>query len=78
MFDKKSTVGTILNPLSTETFWRIEENSTEEDYKKIYLLKFSSFQNERTTIHGSNLIQQDVFLLKTTRNFYAVQYSKKV
>jgi hypothetical protein len=69
MFDKKSTVGTILNPLSTETFWRIEENSTEEDYKKIYLLKFSSFQNERTTIHGSNLIQQDIFLFENDQEF---------
>jgi hypothetical protein len=69
MFDKKSTIGTILNPLSTETFWRIEENSTEEDYKKIYLLKFSSFQNEKTTIHGSNLVQQDIFLFENNQEF---------
>jgi hypothetical protein len=62
IFEKKSFISVILNPLSTETFWRIEENSKEEDFKKIYLLNFSYFQNEKTTIRGSNYFQQDFFL----------------
>ncbi|MDO8550677.1 MAG: hypothetical protein Q7S39_11085 [Ignavibacteria bacterium] len=62
LFDRASVLGTIFNPLSSETYWRIEENSREEDYKKIYFLKFSSFLNEEKTIAGSNYIQQDLFL----------------
>ena len=54
----------IFKPLSTETYWRIEENSREQDYKKIYLMDFSAFQNEATTINGSNFIQQDVYLFE--------------
>ena len=62
LFDKNSVPGILLNPLSSETYWRVEENSKEEDYAKIYLLKFSSFLNENKTIAGSNYIQQDLFL----------------
>ena len=64
IFDYGSLAYKILKPLSTETYWRIEENSREEDYKKIYLLDFSAFQNEATTINGSNFIQQDIFLFE--------------
>jgi hypothetical protein len=62
LFDRASILGIIFNPLSSETYWRVEENSREEDYKKIYFLKFSSFLNEEKTIAGSNFIQQDLFL----------------
>jgi hypothetical protein len=60
-FDENSLPGILLNPLSTETIWRIEENSQEEDYKKIYLLNFSAFQNPDKTIRGFNYVQHDVF-----------------
>ncbi len=68
IFEKGSLAHKILDPLSTETSWRIEENSREQDYKKIYLLDFSSFQNDSTTINGSNFIQQDVFLFENDPN----------
>jgi hypothetical protein len=68
IFEKGSLAHKLLNPLSTETYWRIEENSREEDYKKIYLLDFSAFQNEATTINGSNFIQQDFFLFENDPN----------
>jgi len=61
-FSDKSLLKNIFSPLSSETFFRLEENSREEDYKKIYLLQFSSFQNEDKTIRGSDYIQQDFFL----------------
>jgi hypothetical protein len=69
LFDKSSSLSKILNPFSSETFWRIEENSTETDYKKIYLLQLSSFQNEDKTITGSNNIQQDFFLFENDQEF---------
>lgn len=62
IISEPSTFQKILNSLSSETFWRIEENSRETDYKKIYFLNFSSFQNPATTIRGFNLIQQDIFV----------------
>jgi hypothetical protein len=72
-FDKliggNSFISKIFKPLSSESFWRIEENSKEEDYKKIYLLNFSSFLNEQKTIRGSNYFQQDFFLFETERDF---------
>ena len=61
-FERASVLGTLFNPLSSETYLRVEENSREEDYEKIYFLKFSSFLNEEKTIAGSNYIQQDLFL----------------
>ncbi len=69
LFDKSSSISKILNPFSSETFWRVEENSTETDYKKIYLLQLSSFQNEDKTINGSNNIQQDLFLFENDQEF---------
>jgi hypothetical protein len=60
----KSGFQKILDAFASETYWRIEENSTEEDFKKIYLLNLPSFQNEETTIRGFNLIQEDLFIFE--------------
>ncbi|MGD8780312.1 MAG: hypothetical protein PVH88_15275 [Ignavibacteria bacterium] len=57
----------LLKPLSTETVWRVEENSTEEDTKKIYLLNFSSFLNDSNTVSGTNYIQNDFHIFKNKR-----------
>lgn len=65
--DYDSFLSGLLSPLSAETFWRIEENSREEDYKKIYFLNFSAFRNPEKTIRGSNYIQQDLFLFENSR-----------
>ncbi|MFC2119463.1 hypothetical protein ACFLQ4_00180 [Bacteroidota bacterium] len=62
IFDTKSVLGSILKPLSTETVWRIEEITREDDFSKIYLLNFNYFQVEGTTIRGSSFLQQDVFI----------------
>ncbi len=62
IFDKNTFVGTILSPLSTETFWRIEEITKETVLSRIYLLNFKYFQRDSVTIRGSNYIQQDVFI----------------
>lgn len=64
LVDVKTLIGKIVSPVSSETYWRIEENSRETNYGNIYLLKLSTFQNENTTIRGSNYIQQDIFLFE--------------
>lgn len=69
IFNDDTFLSSILNPISTETFWRIEENSKEKDTKKIYLLNFDSFLNDSTTIRGSNLLQQDIYIFKNRNEF---------
>jgi hypothetical protein len=64
LVDVKTLVGKIVSPISSETFWRVEENSRDSDYPNVYLLKLSTFQNENTTIRGSNYLQQDFFLFE--------------
>ena len=61
--------GTILNPISSETSWRIEENSKDPVTSNIYLLKLSKFLNDSTTIRGSQFFQQDLNLFQTNNEF---------
>lgn len=78
IFDKQSVAGTILNPFSTETFWRIEENSRETNYAKIYLLDLNSFRREGVTIRGSNYIQQDVFIFENDQDLsFRLRYAER-
>lgn len=58
-----------LKALSTETFWRIEENSKDKNTRDIYLLRFSKFLNDSTTLKGSQLFQQDFNLFKNSSDF---------
>jgi hypothetical protein len=53
-----------LKALSTETYVRVEENSSDPTTKHIYLLNLRYFQNDSTTISGSNQIQQDFFVFE--------------
>ncbi|MGB5531456.1 MAG: hypothetical protein WBQ32_15915 [Ignavibacteriaceae bacterium] len=62
IFDKKTFIATLLEPLSTETSWRIEEITKETDLAKIYLLRLNYFQQEGITIRGTNFFQQDIFI----------------
>lgn len=55
-----------LKNISTETVLRIEENSKDPDIAKIYLLNFSAFRDEKNTIRGYDLIQQDIFLFENS------------
>jgi hypothetical protein len=51
-----------LRRVSTETFFRVEERSTEPDASSISFLHFSRFLNETTTLAGSRTFTQDVHL----------------
>ncbi len=73
-----SFISEILNALSTETFWRIEENSKDTKYSNIYLLKLSTFQNEATTIRGSNLFQQDIFIFENQQDLsFRIRFAER-
>lgn len=61
-------LGKLLKALSTETYLRVDENSSDPDTKQIYLLNFRHFMNDRTTIAGSNQITQDAFLFENDRD----------
>jgi hypothetical protein len=53
-----------LASLSTETVARVEEKSSEPDARQIYFLHLSKFLNDSTTITGTNLFTQDVYLFE--------------
>ncbi len=77
-FTERGGLQSIFEALSSETYWRVEENSKETDFKKIYLLNFSSFQNEQTTIRGFNLIQQDFFVNENDQDLsFRFRYSQR-
>ncbi|MEW6507936.1 MAG: hypothetical protein AB1432_09350 [Bacteroidota bacterium] len=58
----------ILKALSTETVWRVEENSKESNTSKIYLMHLGNFLNHSTTIRGSQFFQQDINILQFNSN----------
>lgn len=58
-----------LSDLSTETYLRIEEKSSDPVTRHIYLLELSHFLNPVTTILGSQLFQQDLFLFENKPDF---------
>ncbi len=60
-----------LSVLSTETMFRVEEKSTESDARQIYLLPFSRFLNDKTTIAGSTNFTQDLHLFEHRPDFSA-------
>lgn len=69
IINSNNSFSNIVKNFSTETFWRVEENSREQDFKKIYLLHFSSFLNDNTTLSGSNFIQQDLYYNEYSQEF---------
>jgi hypothetical protein len=71
LFDGGGTAAGILAPLTSETYIRIEENTTERDLASIYLLRFAKFQQDGTTIAGSTLFTQDLMVLEGNPLFSA-------
>lgn len=66
---RTSTLSRVLSAFSSETVARVEEKSTEPDARQIYLLHLSKFQNDSTTISGSNLFTQDLYLFEADPTF---------
>lgn len=57
-----------LTKISTETFYRIDEKSSEERTSKIYFMHLSNFLNDSTTIRGLQTFTQDIFLFENEQN----------
>jgi hypothetical protein len=55
--------------VSTETVARVEEKSTTANASDIYFLHLSRFRNDSTTISGTNLFTQDVYLFESDPSF---------
>jgi hypothetical protein len=66
---RENFVEKALAALSTETVARVEEKSKEPDAREIYFLHFSRFQNDSTTLSGSNLFTQDLYLFEADPTF---------
>lgn len=62
--EKTTFARSLVAALSSETLLRVEERSTETDLRSIYLLNFSKFLNDETTLAGNFTVQQDVFLFE--------------
>jgi hypothetical protein len=76
--DEGTTVGKILSPLSSETYFRVEEKSTESDLASIYLLHLSKFRQDATTLAGSSLFTQDLLVNEGNPSFSArFRYSQR-
>ena len=61
----------VLKPISTETSWRVEENSNDPDTKQIYLMNLSKFLNDSTTITGSQVFLHDFNFWQNSSEFSA-------
>jgi len=55
--------------VSTETVARVEEKSMTANASDIYFLHLSRFRNDSTTISGTNLFTQDVYLFESDPSF---------
>jgi hypothetical protein len=67
-----------LRSISTETYVRVDERSEDPDTKQIYLLNFSHFLNDQTTLAGSQQITQDVFLFENSSDLsFRFRYSER-
>lgn len=60
----------LLNAITSESYVRVEEKSSEPDLKQIYLLHFRKFQTD-STISGSTLFTQDINVLEGRPDFSA-------
>jgi len=64
--------------ISTETFWRVEENSKDPLTKDIYLLNFAKFLNETNTIRGTNYFQQDMNIFQNNSDLsFRLRYNQR-
>lgn len=65
----KGIPGEILNNITFDTYAAVNEKSKDPVQKNLYLLKFSTFQNEQNTITGLRSIQQDINMFENNKYF---------
>lgn len=76
--EKTTFARNLLAALSSETLLRVEERSTEPDLRSIYLLNFSKFLRDATTIAGNFTIQQDLFLFENELTNARFRFQQRV
>ncbi len=64
-----SVTNTVLRALSSVTLWQVAENNQTTNVSDIYLLHLSKFLNDSLTLSGSQLFQQDFYVLQNNRDF---------
>jgi hypothetical protein len=67
--NRKGFLASILAPVSTETFLRIDERTREPNVSRIYLLDLDYFRNDSTTVFGSLELRNDIYLWQNNREF---------
>lgn len=65
----KNAAMTILNNLTFDSYVSVAEKSKDPVQKNVYLLKFSTFQNDINTIAGTTTIQQDIGIFENHEYF---------
>ena len=63
--------GAVLAALSTESYYRVEERSSDPDTRAIYMLRPDHLRVDATTLDGSDLLTQDIFLFEGRKEFSA-------
>ena len=66
--EQRGGVLDFLRNLSSDTFVKIGEKTTEQDKMAIYLLQLDKFQRDDTTLRGEIFFQQDFFLFPQRRD----------
>ena len=62
-------LGDVLRAVSSESIVRVEEKSSSDQTSDIYLLHFSTFLNDSTTLRGFQTFRQDVNLFEQEQDF---------
>jgi hypothetical protein len=68
-FTADNWLKTILSSLSSETYLRVTEKSTNSNTKDIYFLNLRTFLNDETTMEGSNITTEDLYILENDPRF---------
>jgi hypothetical protein len=76
---KTGVFGAIGNSVSSESFFRLEEKSTEQNYEKIYLLDHRYFLRPSSTLYGLQFMQHDFFLFENKPEYsFRFRFNQKV
>jgi hypothetical protein len=66
---ERSSLERILTLVTSETLARVEEETTASDRRRIYLLDFSRFQDDSTTVFGTILLREEITLFPSRGPF---------
>ncbi len=64
-----TALGDLLEPVTAETYLRLEEKSQSPDEADIYFLRLGKFQNDSTTLVGNSTVQQDINLFESNPEY---------